>query len=87
MAHRLVDLRIPTTPRGSIDLSGSGLSLAGALRVCDAFLAATDDIPKRAQALVAGVYDVLMGEMDLAARGEGLARDGYAPLEAWLPKP
>lgn len=27
-----------------------------------------------------------LDDTDLAARGEGLARDGYAPLEAWLPK-
>ena len=27
-----------------------------------------------------------LDETDLIARGEGLARDGYAPLEAWLPK-
>lgn len=53
--------------RESLDLSGSGLSLAGALRVCDAFLAATDDIPKRAQALVAGVYDVAFGPEAVAS--------------------
>lgn len=27
-----------------------------------------------------------LDDVDLAARGEGLAREGYAPLEAWLPK-
>lgn len=32
-------------------------------------------------------HGLVLDDSDLAARGEGLARDGYAPLEAWLPKP
>lgn len=31
-------------------------------------------------------HGLVLDDSDLAARGEGLARDGYAPLEAWLPK-
>lgn len=31
-------------------------------------------------------HGLVLEDSDLAARGEGLARDGYAPLEAWLPK-
>lgn len=32
-------------------------------------------------------HGLVLDDSDLTARGEGLARDGYTPLEAWLPKP